>query len=414
MVIGIGGQALGIENLEVSYPNIHSGVDAPTTTKTLLNDYILYIFYFALIFSGVIIFGSMLMAGISYMSSMGNPAALGDSRNRMSSAFLGVILLLSSFLLLSTINPEIVTMTLPSIANERFITLTFASGDEINIKSSNAFLPEDGAVSLSYGENTESDGVDIIIYSEIRYEGSSEKITDAGSLPFHAKSIVIAWKLPGVRLFPETDYGGDPHLYLNSSGSLGGFDDKAKSISIYSIESNDRLMAVLHEDEAFQGKCAVIYGEEKENLNNEEYGGIVGNSKTSSITVLKPRRTELGSLTGGVKFFDKNGDQIECSGPYCESENSVRNVKTGSTGGIGIADDKIYGLEITGSYAVILFKDTNFRDKCEVFTSSNSDFSDNAMGKCPSGICFCIPILDWCPPCVGSCVSSLIVFPLDQ
>lgn len=411
VVIAIGGQALGDKDLEISYPDISSSATVPTTTKTLLPSYFLYVFYFALIFSGIVIFGSMLMAGISWMSSMGNPAALKDSKDRMSSAFLGVILLLSSFILLNTINPEITMMKLPGITNKKFIKLGFASGPEVITKSSIPFLSNSsgaGAITLSY-DNTNADEVNIVAYNNDNYTGTSQEIIAEGGLPFETKSISIAWKLPGVYLFSNTDYSGDVRLYISNQTNLPDFNDKAKSIKIYNSIPIERLGVVLHEDDAFQGKCAVIY-ENLTNLNNEDTtrGGIINNNKTSSITVFKPLRTGFASLTGGVTFFNKNGDVLNST--------PVQNAKGASTGFTTPPlnnDQKIYGLDVVGNYIVILFKGNDFGDKCEVFTGSDLDLSDNAMGKCASGLCFCIPILNWCPPCVGSCVHSLMVYPLD-
>jgi hypothetical protein len=46
---------------------------------------------------------------------MGEPAKLGEAKDRIRSAFFGLILLLGSWLILNTINPQLTTLKMPSL-----------------------------------------------------------------------------------------------------------------------------------------------------------------------------------------------------------------------------------------------------------------------------------------------------------
>jgi len=97
--------------LEVKYPEI--GGIKPETTNISLVEYVKYIFSFFIVFSGVIIFAALLWASFLYLTSAGNPAKMSLAKERILSASLGLILLLSSYLILVNINPQFVIFNLP-------------------------------------------------------------------------------------------------------------------------------------------------------------------------------------------------------------------------------------------------------------------------------------------------------------
>ena len=100
--------------LEVEYPNIPgiSEEEIPTTTKTALPDYIKYVFNFFIAISGLIIFLALVLGGIRYLTSMGNPATISDVKDQIFSDFIGLIIVLSSYIILTTINPQLVVFSI--------------------------------------------------------------------------------------------------------------------------------------------------------------------------------------------------------------------------------------------------------------------------------------------------------------
>ncbi len=98
--------------LELQYPFI-PGTEVPTTTKTVLPVFVQYIFNFALLVSGLVAFGALVFGGIGYLTSAGSPVKQKEARNWISAGLLGLIILLSSYIILNTINPELIILSLP-------------------------------------------------------------------------------------------------------------------------------------------------------------------------------------------------------------------------------------------------------------------------------------------------------------
>ena len=70
----------------------------------------------ALALVGVAAFGTMVYGGILYTISAGNSSKQQDAIGYLTSAALGVVLLLGAYLLLYTINPDLTNLTPPAIA----------------------------------------------------------------------------------------------------------------------------------------------------------------------------------------------------------------------------------------------------------------------------------------------------------
>ncbi|MEK9135138.1 MAG: hypothetical protein AAB451_02465 [Patescibacteria group bacterium] len=104
---------LAERGLEVNYPEI--GGIKPTVTTISLPQYIKYIFNISIILSGLIAFGVLVYAGFRYLTSAGNMAAIQDAKERISGAALGLSVLLGSYLILTTINPQLTFFDLPEL-----------------------------------------------------------------------------------------------------------------------------------------------------------------------------------------------------------------------------------------------------------------------------------------------------------
>jgi len=97
---------LAARSLELDYPYIPGA--GTLTTTSLLPDFVKYIFNFAIGISGILAFGVLIFAGIQYLTSAGNPGKMTDAMDRIKSAFLGLVILLCSWIILTTINPQLV------------------------------------------------------------------------------------------------------------------------------------------------------------------------------------------------------------------------------------------------------------------------------------------------------------------
>jgi len=98
--------------LELIYPEmggyrIELGMD--------LNKLIAWFYYFIVGISGFAAFTMLVWGGFQWLSSAGSPARISDAKDRISSAVLGLVIILASFLILKVINPELTSLKLPGL-----------------------------------------------------------------------------------------------------------------------------------------------------------------------------------------------------------------------------------------------------------------------------------------------------------
>jgi len=94
--------ALAGWKLEVPIPNLKAG------GEVTLNDYVTAIYNFSAAAVGIIGVLMFLVGGFQYMISAGNRGMSGEARKTMVNAIIGIVLVLAAFLILRTINQELV------------------------------------------------------------------------------------------------------------------------------------------------------------------------------------------------------------------------------------------------------------------------------------------------------------------
>lgn len=105
---------------EINYPNV-PGALAPqdflntAPPEDMLTLYAVYFIYLFFWIGGLIAFAVLVYGGVQYMLSTGKPERLVSARSQISGAFFGLLILLSSFVLLNTINPELVSIRLQTL-----------------------------------------------------------------------------------------------------------------------------------------------------------------------------------------------------------------------------------------------------------------------------------------------------------
>jgi len=93
--------------LEIKYPQLIPGVPPPTSPKTDLPVYVRYIYVFILVIGGFATLLMLVIGGVRYVYSAGNLERIKDAKNQIYTAILGLVILLCSFLILYTINPQL-------------------------------------------------------------------------------------------------------------------------------------------------------------------------------------------------------------------------------------------------------------------------------------------------------------------
>lgn len=81
-------------------------------------------YQFALSFGAVLAFGAIVYGALKYAIARGNPAGQSDAKDRITQALLGLLLLLGAYLILRTVNPELVALRLPSLTQLTPPTIT--------------------------------------------------------------------------------------------------------------------------------------------------------------------------------------------------------------------------------------------------------------------------------------------------
>ncbi len=100
--------APGCTNLVVEIPGVGKQVTDPV-------QYILGVYKFGLAAGGLIAMLIIVFAAIERIVSAGNPSKIDDANDRIKNAIWGLALLLGAFLILSTINPELVKLQKPNL-----------------------------------------------------------------------------------------------------------------------------------------------------------------------------------------------------------------------------------------------------------------------------------------------------------
>ena len=98
--------------LELDYPRIG---DIEIALGMDLNKLIAWFYYFIISIAGIAAFVMLIWGGIEWMTSAGNPTKIGEAKERINSAFLGLIIILSSYLILQAINPDLIMLRLPAL-----------------------------------------------------------------------------------------------------------------------------------------------------------------------------------------------------------------------------------------------------------------------------------------------------------
>jgi len=255
--------------LEVSYPDI------PGLTKPVENDlpsYIAYLFGFGTYIAGIIAIISFAIGAVQLVMSASNPSLSKDAKDRMLSSIFGLILTLSAFVILQTINSKFVTPTLTVLPGGEGIFYTNGSDYKPAPQSEadTENIPE-GYKKLIYRC---SDGPILLIWKfpKINFEGNDKnyegvtvvrkKCGEEESLS-ETKSFKISYESPGIYYClsecNEDMCSGYMSGAVLSSGILSDpFKNNLKSIRIVNNLSSDINYGIIFhskDDSTSAGDC---------------------------------------------------------------------------------------------------------------------------------------------------------------
>jgi hypothetical protein len=274
-----------VRPLEIIYPEIAGEQLTETIVVSEgLPAYVKYIFHLAVGVIGFVIFGVLIYNGIRYLTSAGNPEKMADARNGILCAFLGGLLLLCSFLIFKTINPQLAILTLPKIKPPEQVVVPGVYICDYKVDKGELENALDGYINKSGEEQIEA----------------TKKLRE------------IMWK-------PETR-NGCPRV--NASGNFQNFTVTKDGNTIFIVPSifidkdtkkrtpKYEYGIILHEKENFDGRCDYY---PKEDGNNEIYHQIEDfsakdlNFNARSVTLFqKPSEEPAGDGVTLYSCFNYN------------------------------------------------------------------------------------------------------------
>jgi hypothetical protein len=93
---------------------INTNLPGTSPTNTIPG-MVMNFYNFALIIAGMLAFGAIVYGGIKYAIGKGNPSSESEGRSWITAALLGLLLLAGAYIVLYTVNPEIVSLNIPSL-----------------------------------------------------------------------------------------------------------------------------------------------------------------------------------------------------------------------------------------------------------------------------------------------------------
>ena len=160
--------------VEVPLPGLGDDAD--------LLDYIRYLFNFGMTIAGILALIALIMGGVRYLTSAGNPDAMGDAKKRIIGGILGLVILLSSYLILTTINPELKIVYVVPLEEIPGIHLTC-------IKWPN--VVDIGRQDDVYSRDDLEDRLGVDVVAKIRYECPKIFNPDTGNLEAKGADLII-------------------------------------------------------------------------------------------------------------------------------------------------------------------------------------------------------------------------------
>jgi len=108
--------------LDIVYPRIPGAIPPQdfvnsASQENILSLYVKYLVTLAIWIGGILAFAGLIYAGIKYVQSAGKPEKMASAKDQITGAVLGLLILLSAFLILKTINPELIELKISTLTS---------------------------------------------------------------------------------------------------------------------------------------------------------------------------------------------------------------------------------------------------------------------------------------------------------
>lgn len=393
--------------LEIVYPNI--GIPAPKYVTTGLPQYVEYIFRLAIWVIGFLIFGAVVYNGVNYLLAAGNPAKLADAKDGIISALLGGVILLGTYIIFNTINPQMVILELPELK---------LVGAEI----------EPGVYLCNY------EIIDIGTILAKYTAGTTQERTEAAEKLWKAMGPKDGNSLFCLKVRASGNLAENFNFYLPDKKNtwfiiptLSNYDPETTR---YTKQEWDYGI-VLHEKDNFGGRCLLLplpvflpfevsvvnpfgssFGEE--GVTTNFHLNLKFNPNSVTLFQKLPSETGQGTVTlySHQQFNEevKGGEEVVAKEYKITGQEIKRVPETDLQTETGTLSQNTRSIKIEGPPFALLYESPNFsseKGKCELIKSSDSNLWDNPIGRC-GWLCNIVGEKGWygygCFPCPQSMI----------
>jgi len=413
-------------DLEVKYPSL-PGVDVPINTNSELPHYIKYIFILLTIISVIIIVIVLIYNGLLYAASTGSPTIMKNAKDGILYAVLGLIILITSVIVLVTVNPQLSVMKIKKVVPEKGVYLEWqdsggnSSEDYIGVSIpdlENKFANISKVTGLKI-LNPQELAVTLYDHKNYNYDDNGKIIPSASSTTFkdrtddsfrvlpafwrtHTKSIRLKSIGPGVYLYGATL---DKERYMTKSEpSLFELNNNVKQIKLEQLPNGATdFSAILHEGTNYVGQCEFI----RSIVTGVHSGNIGENGKVYTLDEISSGYGKIDDVSSAHVFeIDDNKDNWNGSVTLCPNIDYKDDTDSGincvtidknSFGGhpffrfLSLKDinleNKVRSIKVDGKFVVALLEKDPSSGKtgeCEVFMpySKFPDLSKEPINKC--------------------------------
>ncbi|MFZ3054803.1 MAG: pilin [Minisyncoccales bacterium] len=272
--------------LFIAFP-VHAAVAIPTIAGIPENasaaELITYFFNLAITVGSFIAVVMLIMAGVEYIMSQGNPAKIEDAKKKILNAFLGIVVLMGSLIILNIINPELTVIKINDLEDQQSVEVP-------EIKSAGVYL---------YKENGDS----LIV-----------KITKPSLVQdnFHKQTQSIEFDNPenykyGAVLFTEGDLRGNCSYVLNNISNLGS----SNGVENYPPIGNNNLSSILVFKVSGDSPTIKLYNTIDCKARSSEYETIKENTsvcEVSGVNGFKNIKESCPDLVGSVLSIETSAN----------------------------------------------------------------------------------------------------------
>lgn len=192
-------------NLNIDWPDSPMGTGVTGSEPNSLSNLTQYFYEWGISIGVLFAFISIVVAGFKYLTSTGDTNKLTEAKNRIKASFFGLALLLGTYLILNTINPQLVSLEIKNdpftdnpLLKQSFVSYEFTS------KCAFAKLYEDGE---SANKDKESE------YKNVKTSGIGTVIKlDQAYRKVNANPLLGSTQLD-FNIYNAVKFFGKPNLY---------------------------------------------------------------------------------------------------------------------------------------------------------------------------------------------------------